>query len=195
MNRTSRLQAPHRTVETIVTVKISDFMEDTPAPSSRKCHRRNHTRRLFVQKIEPDLASPKAASYPRKQVVSSPEYTDLNSFPSTTIESEGSWSEGTIRQLASERTTVSIPPSEAAGSIAGFLSELKANMNEMMKEDNTRAELRREKRVSVKTYLLKLLKQRSTSCFVYSNSSDCEPKLMSPSLRRVQRPSGRVFKY
>lgn len=187
MKRIPCLPAALKAHDSVLKVHITDSEFDPPASMTRKGHRRNHTRRLLIQHSDLELASSKLSSTPPKHFLTSPEYTDLNSFPSTTIESEGSWSEDTAMLLRSEQTTVAITDSESPRSFNDFLTDLQRSMTAILKEEQRLAKRQFTRRSIAKKYLVKLILQRSSKGFGMPPSFS-GPKVASPSERQMQWP-------
>jgi hypothetical protein len=191
MKAAPRKPVPLKDHDSVLNVKISEELFETPASAAHRGHRRSHTRRLFIQLVglsQTNFEDSQCCPKPSQQ---SPDFTDLNSFPSTTIESEGSGSEGMICRANSRRSTASIVSPKAVGSADSLTRDLKASMNAILREDCRQLQRRQAVRSSMKQYIVQLMQQQRLA----GNSMAVKAGLDSPSQKRRQQPGGRLFKY
>lgn len=155
-------------------VKIIAMDYEPPAPTTRKCHKRNQTRRLFIQPLlyldSTTNSTPELLSSP------SPGFNDLTSLPSTAIESAGSSSEC--------QATIAYCRPEA--DLKDLLTDLQINMRNVLNKDSTHAQSLMAKRISARKVLYNYLKQRVISGYGYSTPSISVAMMKSPSQKRVK---------
>jgi hypothetical protein len=182
---------PFKDQDSILNVQISEELLETPASTARKGHRRSHTRRLFIQQVGSNPANFEDVQCCPKPSQPSPDFLDLNSFPSTTIESEGSGSESTIRRANSGRSTASIVLSKGVGSTDSLMRDLKTSMNAILREDGRQLQRREAVRSSMKQHIVQLIQQTRLT----GGSMLDKVMVDSPTQRRRQQPGERLFKY